>query len=255
MPPSAKPVSITTYNMHKGMSALNRFVQVDSMAEAIRSLRSDIVFLQEVQGENLRRRLKLPAFPQDPHYDIISNLLDYNSSYGKNAVYKQKHHGNAILSHLPINTRHNLNITVNKLERRGVLHCEIQPEGWPFPIVCLCAHLNLLETDRVKQYTAIFEYITTYVPPQSPLILAGDFNDWRHKSCLNIGRILGLTEVFVDYFGSRPKTFPARMPFLSLDRIYTRNLETIEAKIHRGAPWQNLSDHLPLSAVLAPLHI
>lgn len=133
-----------------------------------------------------------------------------------------------------------------------MLHCEIQPEGWPFPIVCLCVHLNLLEVDRVKQYTAIFEYVTTYVPPQSPLILAGDFNDWRHKSCMNIGRALGLKEVFIDYFGSRPKTFPARMPFLSLDRIYTRNLDILDAKLHNGTPWQNLSDHLPLSATLVP---
>lgn len=251
---SAPSISVTTYNLHKGMSALNRTVQINKMADAIQSLRSDIVFLQEVQGENLRRQLKLPAFPNAPHYDIISNVLEYNSSYGKNAVYKQKHHGNAILSHLPIETRNNLNITVNKLEKRGVLHCEIQPEGWPQPIVCLCAHLNLLETDRVKQYTAIFEYVTTYVPPRSPLILAGDFNDWRHKSCLNLGRVLGLTEVFIDYFGARPKTFPARMPILSLDRIYTRNLDILHAKIHNGPPWQSLSDHLPLSATLAPLH-
>ncbi|KPN70701.1 endonuclease/exonuclease/phosphatase family protein [Neisseria sp. 83E34] len=249
---SVNPIIITTYNMHKGMSPLNRFVQVDSMAEAIQSLRSDILFLQEVQGENLRRQLKLPAFPKAPHYDILSDRLDYYSSYGKNAIYKEKHHGNAILSHLPIHTQHNLNITVNKLERRGVLHCEIHPEGWPFPIVCLCAHLNLLEVDRVKQYTAIFEYVTTYVAPQSPLILAGDFNDWRHKSCMNIGSALGLKEVFIDYFGSRPKTFPARMPFLSLDRIYTRNLDILDAKLHNGNPWQNLSDHLPLSATLAP---
>lgn len=251
--PTPSPIVITSYNMHKGMSPLNRFVQVDDMAEAIRSLNSDILFLQEVQGENLRRQLKLPAFPQNPHYHILGERLAYNSSYGKNAVYKEKHHGNAILSHLPIHTRNNLNITVNKLERRGVLHCEIQPENWPFPIVCLCAHLNLLESDRAKQYTAIFEYITTYVHPLSPLILAGDFNDWRHKSCMNIGRTLGLKEVFVDHFGSRPKTFPARMPLLSLDRIYTRNLDILDAKLHNGAPWLNLSDHLPISATLIPI--
>ena len=40
-----------------------------------------------------------------------------------NATFKQKHHGNAILSRLPIITQNNLNITVNRLEKRGVLHC------------------------------------------------------------------------------------------------------------------------------------
>ncbi|HRM22394.1 MAG TPA: EEP domain-containing protein, partial [Neisseria sp.] len=91
------PIIIATYNMHKGMSALNRKVQVESMAEALQGLKSDVLFLQEVQGENLRRQLKLPAFPAQPHYDIISEHLSFYSSYGKNAVFPERHHGNAIL--------------------------------------------------------------------------------------------------------------------------------------------------------------
>ena len=246
------PIIIATYNMHKGMSALNRKVQVESMAEALQGLKSDVLFLQEVQGENLRRQLKLPAFPAQPHYDIISEHLSFYSSYGKNAVFPERHHGNAILSHLPIETRHNLNISVNKLEQRGVLHCEIHPEGWPFPLVCLCAHLNLREPDRNKQYQAIFEYVSRHVHPMSPLIIAGDFNDWRQKSCLSLGSALILQEVFIDTLGQRPKTFPARMPLLSLDRIYTRNLEVLDAQVHKSRQWQLLSDHLPLSAKVRP---
>lgn len=249
---TSHPITIATYNMHKGMSALNRKVQLSHMAHALDGLRPDILFLQEVQGENLTRQNNLPDFPKQPHYDIIGEQLDYYSSYGQNAVYKHKHHGNAILSRLPIETRHNLNITVNKLEQRGVLHCEIQPEGWEHPIICLCAHLNLRETDRAKQYTALFEYITTYVHPDSPLILAGDFNDWRHQSCLSLGRLPGLSEVFVEHHGKRPKTFPAHMPLLSLDRIYTRNLEVLNATLHDDEPWIYLSDHLPLSATIRP---
>ena len=247
-----KPITIATYNMHKGMSALNRQVQLSRMAQALDSLRPDVLFLQEVQGEHLKRQQKLLDSPKAPHYDILGDELDYYTSYGQNAVYKEKHHGNAILSRLPIDTRHNLHITVNKLEKRGVLHCEIQPEDWPYPLICLCAHLNLRETDRAKQYTALFEYITTYVDPHSPLILAGDFNDWRHKSCVSLGRLPGMKEVFIERHGKRPKTFPARMPMLSLDRIYTRNLTTLEATLHDEEPWLYLSDHLPLSATVVP---
>lgn len=247
---SPRPITITSYNMHKGMSALNRKVQVDSMAEELRGIGSDVLFLQEVQGQHLTRSSRLPDFPEKPHYDILGDRLSYNRSYGKNAVYPQRHHGNAILSRLPIQMRQNVNISVNRLEKRGVLHCEILPDGWEMPIVCLCAHLNLLERDRVKQYVAIFEYVTTYIPPEAPLILAGDFNDWRHKSTLNIGSTLGLTEVFLDRHGALPKTFPARMPVLSLDRIYTRNLDILNATLHSEEPWQYLSDHLPLSATV-----
>ena len=93
-----KPITIATYNMHKGMSALNRQVQVGRMAQALDSLRPDVLFLQEVQGEHLKRQQKLLDFPKAPHYDILGDELDYYSSYGRNAVFKDKHHGNAILS-------------------------------------------------------------------------------------------------------------------------------------------------------------
>lgn len=249
---SPRPITITSYNMHKGMSALNRKVQVDSMAEELRGIGSDVLFLQEVQGQHLTRSSRLPDFPEKPHYDILGDRLSYNRSYGKNAVYPQRHHGNAILSHLPLETRHNLNISVNKLEQRGVLHCEVLPEGWETPLVCLCAHLNLREPDRAKQYRAIFEYVVHHIDPQSPLILAGDFNDWRQKSALSLGNALNLNEVFVDSNGKRPKTFPARLPVLSLDRVYTRNLEVLDSQIHNGKNWQRLSDHLPLSVKVRP---
>ena len=73
-----------------------------------------------------------------------------------------------------------------------------------------------------------------HIDPQSPLILAGDFNDWRQKSALSLGNALNLKEVFVDSNGKRPKTFPARLPVLSLDRVYTRNLEVLDSQIHNG---------------------
>lgn len=39
---------------------------------------------------------------------------------------------------------------------------------------------------------------------------------------------------------------------LTLDRIYTRGLRVTQAQVHHGAPWAQLSDHLPLSATLLP---
>ncbi|MCF7528775.1 endonuclease/exonuclease/phosphatase family protein [Neisseria lisongii] len=244
-------ITVTSYNMHKGMSALNRKVQLEHMAEALQQLDSDILFLQEVQGQHRGRSSRLADFPDLPHYDFLGERLSFNRSYGKNAVYPQRHHGNAILSHLPIDTRHNLNISVNKREQRGMLHCEIHPEGWTQPLVCLCAHLNLLEPDRCKQYQTIFDYVSRHIDEHSPLIIAGDFNDWRHKSAPLLGNMLGLTEAF-SRNGTHPKTFPARLPLLSLDRIYTRNLDIVSTQIHNDKHWQKLSDHLPLSVTVRP---
>ena len=133
----------------------------------------------------------------------------------------KRHHGNAILSRLPLKTENNLNISVNKLEQRGLLHCEVVPEGWEDPLVCLCVHLNLREPDRLKQYRAISDYVSRYIRPESPLIIAGDFNDWRQKSARELGRALDLNEVFVDNTGKRPKTFPSRLPS-SASTAFTR---------------------------------
>lgn len=244
------PLTVTTYNMHKGMSPLNRKLQLAPMAEALRGLQSDILFLQEVQGEHRRRAEKIRDFPRDPHYRVLAEQLALQHSYGQNATYEQRHHGNAILSRLPLATRHNLDLSVNRLEQRGLLHAEIRPHDWPQPLVCLCAHLNLRERDRSKQYLAIFDYIRNHIAPNVPLILAGDFNDWRHRSCDRLAHRLGLREAFVAQGGGRPKTFPARLPLLSLDRIYVRHLDILDVAVHNEAHWQQLSDHLPLSATV-----
>ena len=210
----SRAVSITTYNIPKGMSPLNRRLQLPQMVDALQHLDTDILFLQEVQGVHHKRQQSVPEFPAEPHGEVIGRQLAFACSYGQNATYAGRHHGNAILS--------------------------------------LCVHLNLRETDRKRQYRTIADYIEHQIPSDAPLILAGDFNDWRQRSCSRFGQLLGLDEAFAHLPAGRPKTFPARLPILSLDRIYTRHLTVLNAVSHQGLPWQQLSDHLPLSAVVVP---
>lgn len=242
---------ITSYNIHKGMSPLNRHVKLQGIAEALQMVKSDILCLQEVQGQNLKRVLKYNEFPDQSQHEWFGEFLKLQNSYGKNAEYDNGHHGNAVLSRHPLDPKHNVNITVNKLEQRGVLHCEISPEGWDKSVVVLCVHLNLLEKDRSKQYQAIIEYVNNTVAPDTPLILAGDFNDWQKLSCQKLAQKLNMTETFMAVHGKLLPTFPAKLPILSLDRIYTRNLTVKKAWVHTGQPWASLSDHLPISAEVA----
>jgi len=83
--------------------------------------------------------------------------------------------------------------------------------------------------------------------------LAGDFNDWKKMSCDRLAHDLGMTEAFKHCHGKLMPTFPAKLPVLSLDRIYVRNLIVKDAWVHTGKPWSTLSDHLPISAELALL--
>ena len=84
------------------------------------------------------------------------------------------------------------------------------------------------------------------LPPEAPVIIAGDFNDWRLKADATLTPT-GLREVFVDSFGAPAKSFPARFPLLRLDRIYVRNARSRAPRVLSNRPWSHLSDHAPLA--------
>jgi endonuclease/exonuclease/phosphatase family metal-dependent hydrolase len=50
--------------------------------------------------------------------------------------------------------------------------------------------------------------------------------------------------------GARHATFPSRLPFFTMDRIYTRGFRCASLQVPRGAAWARMSDHLPLIAEL-----
>ena len=247
-----KPLRIASYNIHKGMSPLNRRLQLPNMAESLQQLNADVLFLQEVQGRHGQRALRFADWPHEPQHHYLARRLQHRVAYGLNAHYAHGHHGNAILSRFPIQQWCNLDISVNRFESRGLLHCELQLPRWPVTVSALCVHLNLLARDRRKQFSALKDYIQRAVPADHALILAGDFNDWRGEACDHLSEDLGLQEIFHHLHGHYARSFPARFPLLSLDRIYVRGLVPHHAEVLRGAPWGALSDHLPLAAELLP---
>ena len=86
------------------------------------------------------------------------------------------------------------------------------------------------------------------VPAQAPLIVAGDFNDWRGRAHQLLAEGAALREVFVQANGRAARTFPARFPVLPLDRIYVRNAGVHAPVELPRRPWSHLSDHTPLVA-------
>ena len=163
---------------------MNREVKIQGIAQALDIIGSDVLCLQEVQGQNLKRNMQYNEYPDQSQHEWFGEYLQLQNSYGKNSEYENGHHGNAVLSRFPLDPKHNVNITVNKLEQRGVLHCEVQPVGWDVPVVVLCAHLNLFERDRIKQYEAIANYVRNEIAHDQPLILV------TGKKCLVISLLL-----------------------------------------------------------------
>jgi endonuclease/exonuclease/phosphatase family metal-dependent hydrolase len=80
------------------------------------------------------------------------------------------------------------------------------------------------------------------------VVVAGDFNDWRHRAHAQLEKGAELHEVFVQANGRAARTFPARLPLLRLDRIYVRNAIGHAPVVLPLRPWSHLSDHAPLAA-------
>ena len=86
------------------------------------------------------------------------------------------------------------------------------------------------------------------VPADAPLVVAGDFNDWRSQASAPLAQRAGLHEVFQMVYGRTARTFPARLPVLRLDRIYVRGAGAHAPMVLPRKPWSHLSDHAPLAA-------
>lgn len=240
-------ITILTVNLHKGFGFLNRRFILPELREAVRSVSADVVFLQEVMGEHEIHAAQIPNWPAAPHYEFLADTLWADYAYGRNAVYPQGHHGNALLSKFPIQTYHNHDVTVEGRERRGLLHCELAVPGQAQPLHAICVHLGLLESHRQAQVQALCELIDS-LPQEAPVVVSGDFNDWRQHAHHRLSRCAGLNEVFVQAHGAAARTFPARWPVLRLDRIYVRGASAQKPVVLPRKPWSHLSDHAPLAA-------
>lgn len=237
--------TLLTLNIHRGFSALNRRFILSELREAVHAASADVVCLQEVLGahEPLSRRHK--TWPAAPHYEFIADTLWPQFAYGRNSVYPEGHHGNALLTKFPIQNYVNHDVSVDDAEGRGMLWCVLDVPGTNEQINVVCVHLGLLDSHRQRQLEALCELIEARIPADAPLIVAGDFNDWRRRADRILQRC-SLEEVFVASTGNHARTFPARWPLLPLDRIYVRNLRFERPRVLTGRPWSHLSDHAPL---------
>ncbi len=249
-----KPVlRIASYNIHKGMSFLNRRLVVHELRERLNRINADIVFLQEVQGRHDHASWRYDAWPEQPQHEFLADSLWDQVAYGRNAVYDHGHHGNAVLSRFPILSWENVDISAHAFESRGLLHCELEVPGLQEPLHAICLHLALNEAGRRKQVHQLCDRIRRMVPDSAPLIIAGDFNDWRQRTGSYLAEELGLREVFEATRGRPARSFPAVLPLFTLDRIYVRGFNIHSAQVHQGSHWRRLSDHAALTAHLRPL--
>lgn len=239
-------LGICTYNIHKGFSQLNRRMAIHELRAQLHALDPDISFLQEVQGQHLKHATRHADWPAAPQHEFLAGDA-LHAAYGRNAIYDHGHHGNAILSRYPIIGESNHDVSLYRLEQRGILHCEIAPGTTP-SLHCLCVHLSLTEHQRRQQLVQLAEYVERHIPAHAPLIIAGDFNDWRRRANDWLPRRLGMIEAHTALHGQPARSYPSHMPLLRLDRIYLRGFQVLSTQVFQGGAWSKVSDHALLFA-------
>ena len=266
-------IRVATYNIHKGVSTIRATPRVLALKKAIGLFDAEVVFLQEVQGKHDKYTTKFGDeargrhhWPEASQHEFFAGE-SHHSAYGMNAIYDHGHHGNALLSKLPIASHTNDDVSDHAYEQRGILHCILETEVGK--VHCYVVHLGLFEAGRGRQTDLLIQKVLASAPPDEPVIIAGDFNDWRNNLSARLREALGVCEVFDELGKTNPigdlarrlvgrtkivnpaRTFPAAMPFFRLDRMYVRGFKVEKAEVLHGPSWARLSDHAPIVAHLA----
>lgn len=231
-------MKVITYNLHKGRGTRQRSILADAV-HAIAAREPDILLCQEV-FHGVADALHQCHF--------ITEVLGHPFVFGPNAFYRRGCHGNATFARMPVAKHVNLDISESRLERRGMLRTWLENGARPFEVFNL--HLSLTTRQRRRQLQRLLAELPD--DPTVPVLAAGDFNDWSGS----IDRLVRASGALQNAMWDLPRgaraTFPARRAVFALDRVYFRGFRLRSVQVLDGAPWSQLSDHLPVEVELDP---
>lgn len=239
----APSLRVMTVNLHRGFGLLDRRFVLQRLRESVRDVAPDLVFLQGVHGAS-RALARRPDLPYD---EILADPIWPAYACGRGAM-----HGNELLSRFPIVRTDNVDFSARRHarapDRCGLLYCALRVPGRRDLLHAVCVHLGPRRRQRARQMQQLCDFVVRRVPAAEPLLVAGDFNDWRERAHPMLRHCAGLGEVFVEAHGRAARTFPMQLPLLRLDRIYTRSVRDQAPLALPARPWAGRSDHVPLAA-------
>ncbi|MCP9496848.1 MAG: endonuclease/exonuclease/phosphatase family protein [Pyrinomonadaceae bacterium MAG19_C2-C3] len=239
---------IATYNVHKCVG-LDRRVHPSRIAGVLRETEADVIALQEVLGGD-------DGEGEANHLRGIADELGFEFCAGINRSIRGVGYGNAVLSHFPLRSHRNHDITRPGLEPRGCLEAEITitNDGRNLPLRVFNVHLGTSFMERRYQAKRLLGgIIDKEKPTDAPRIVLGDFNEWtRGLASRMFNAEFECAEPREHVARSllvRGRTYPGVLPFLHLDHIYyDAGLKLRGLKLWRNARSLVASDHLPLVA-------
>ncbi len=238
---------IVTWNIHKGVRGFGsaKRLEIHNMQSAIAELNADVICLQEVRRINTREAAHFTHWPAQPQADFLAPP-GYASVYRSNAFTQYGEHGNALLSRHRVTAQAHEDISDHRFEQRGLLHATLAVSGQAVHVIVV--HLGLIAASRKRQLDQLSQYIERDIPAKDVLIVAGDFNSpvlpvrWAQAA---LGAEKSALQPMLHALKGHA-TFPARLPIVQLDHVFSRHARIISTQVPREAQWARMSDHLPL---------
>lgn len=225
-------LKLVTWNVHRYIGR-DGVASHERCAEVLREIDADIIALQEVESRPSEVRDALAW---------ICGQTGCQASDGSTMALGDARYGNALLARTAPRVLRRHDLSVPGREPRLALDAVFDVGGSSVQLIA--THLGLRPAERrvqVRQLVPLFEK-----RDHSVEILAGDLNEW-----FLWGRPLRmLHKVFPDT--PHRSTWPARLPLLSLDRIWVHPRSALRRlSVHRTPLSRMASDHLPLVADIA----
>lgn len=223
-------LGVASYNVH-GFAGFDGRFDPERTLRVIESLDVDLLALQEV------RALPSPG----RRLDALAEEAGYRVLFGPTLLRQECEFGNALLTRLPVLDHRAHDLSVDGREPRGALDTQLCWSGTRLRVVT--THLGLRPRERRAQIAALARLLEAKPAAAEPdlTVLLGDFNEWG----LGSRRLAPLARCIGPF--SRRATFPARRPFLALDRIAVRPAGALLAVwAEKTALAREASDHLPL---------
>ena len=243
-PGPALPLKILTYNIHRAIGVDRRF-RPERIVRVLQHYEADVVLLQEVdEGAPRSRELNLAQ--------ELAKAAGYpHFALGHNVSLRKGRYGNATLSRFPILRERNIDLSVaQSWIRRGCQHTSVQMDGRTLEVFNL--HLGLSARERQQQIELLSRsHEFSGVNEETPMLVGGDFNDWRSLLWPVFTNGLGFRSATDNRTGRRRAlaTYPSFSPQGALDRIYFRGPLQLSG-VHRCRLQvaRVASDHLPVMA-------
>jgi endonuclease/exonuclease/phosphatase family metal-dependent hydrolase len=231
-------IRILSYNIHHGEGTDGK-LDLERLARVIRSVKPDVVALQEVD-----RGVKRTKGVDEP--GELGRLTGMRSLFERNIIFEGGDYGNAILSRLPVTGHKNIKLPSHYVgEQRGALVAELTAPDGRTPFRFVATHLDYRPKDGERRDSVKRLEELANEAPDRPTLVVGDLNS------LPDSEVLGLFEAHWKRSNTTPlPTYPSDKPTRQIDYVLYRPASRWKVVENRVLDEPVASDHRPLLVVL-----